>query len=213
MKKMNFKNKFSGIALLIVIMLLFSCNKENITPVTEVNSYEATGLETAIKFTQPVQLEGFTRFEVYLVGEHRYLFTGDQVFLNCLAWLSPTGKNTCELYFEEYLGEPSPATLYRQTTIEGHISSSGQLKFLWEDQIHTVLEHTGIDVHGPGVNADDMVYKGYYDGVSLYVEQHLIGQQIQPATFDMYWKDPSDPTVLFKGPIQLKFSIELTVVN
>jgi hypothetical protein len=42
---------------------------------------------------------------------------------------------------------------------------------------------------------------------------NLTGLQTQPAQFPFFWKDPDDPTVLFKGPLKLNFMFELEVVD
>lgn len=160
---------------------------------------------------ETIELEGYTRFGVYSIGEHRVLLDPADWFLYCKAIITVTGKHTFDLYTEEYMNPDDEAPM-RVYYTSGRISSGGQLSFSLP-AIQDIEMHTGVTPHGRGVNQGNIIYKGSLDDGSLIAEADVIGLQTHPATFPMYWKDPMDPSVLFDGPISFTFSFELSVVD
>lgn len=212
MKNFDLVSKLTGFLLCTGIFLLSGCSKEDIGPVDQNNAPDIQDLKTAIEITAPVQLEGYTRFAIYSVNEHRYLTTGyDFNFCWCEAELIPVGKHDFILNTAEYfIGDPVP---FRTGSLEGHISSSGQIKYTWEGIVSDIQAHVGITPHGPGAHEGSIVYYGTFDGETLDAEMHLSGLQTQPAMYPFFWKNPDDPTELFQGPLKLNFMFQLEVVD
>ena len=71
----------------------------------------------------------------------------------------------------------------------------------------------GITAHGRGIVDGVTIYKGWFDGMSLYAYWELLGLQTSPAFIPWYQKDPSDPSVLFDGPISVYEDFCLEVVD
>ena len=212
MNKLSVKYRLSGLILLAVLIVILSCSKEDISPVMEEENGIAEGLKSAVELTAPVSLEGFTRFAIYSVNEHRYLTTGyDFNFCGCEAEMVPVGKHDFILNTAEYfIGDPVP---FRTGSLEGHISSSGQIKYTWEDVVPDIQAHVGITPHGPGAHEGSIVYYGTFDGETFNADMHVSGLQTQPAEFPFFWVNPDDPTELFQGPLKLTFMFQLEVVD
>lgn len=160
---------------------------------------------------ETIELEGYTRFGVYSIGEHRVLLDPADWYLYCKAIITVTGKHTFDLYTEEYMN-PDDVAPMRFYYISGRISSGGQLSFPIP-AIQDIVMHTGVTPHGRGVNQGNIIYKGSLNEGSLIAVAQVIGLQTHSATFPFYWKDPSDPSVLFDGPISFTLSFELSVVD
>ena len=83
----------------------------------------------------------------------------------------------------------------------------------WDDLLANLVPHVGVTPHGRGINDNTATYMGMLDGGMLHLACHVIGLQTEPAEYPFYWKDPNDPSVLFRGPIDLTFRFDLTAVE
>lgn len=145
----------------------------------------------------------------------------DQVFMDGAADVKATldiDGHKLILHTEEYFG----ALLFRAICFEGHISSSGQLKFQYPETwmefnfvtseleersgvIAQVMDHTGCELSGPGINKGTLVYKGSFDGETLLACTQFTGKQVD---------DPSMPDYIgIEGPAHIKFTFNLNVVQ
>ena len=161
-----------------------------------------------------LQLEGATRFVYFNIKEGIYYADGTDVFLPCEAELTFGEKQNFTLSTKEYFGEP----LYREVTINGKMTPSGQLKFNWPEtwlefgQVHDdvlgqMFEHTGMTFSGPGISKNTICFKGSFDGDSFLAEMRLIGKQEQLGTM------PFLPAELIEGPVLIKIIFDLKVVD
>lgn len=158
-----------------------------------------------------IHLEGFTRFAVYSVGEQKELLSPSDWYLYCSATLTYTSKRTFELVAAEYMNDGDIEPM-RTRYISGKIRKNGELWFDL-DGLDEVQLHTGVTAFGMKPNQIKVRYEGYLEDGSLYLVAYIMGRQTQPAEFPMYWKDPADPTILYKGPITFRFTYELDVVE
>ena len=120
-------------------------------------------------------------------------------------------KNTFELVASEYIN-PDDEEPMRTRYISGKIRSNGELWFDLEG-LDEVQLHTGVTAFGMKPNQIKVRYEGYLEDGSLHVVAYIMGHQTQPAEFPMYWKDPADPTILFRGPITFMLTYELNAVE
>lgn len=156
---------------------------------------------------ETLYFEGLHGFYAEAVAEHQILFEGDLVDKVAITRVD---KRTLSAVVEEYF----PTGEFLRTLIfEGTISEGGVVTLTNESALSDMMLHIGIIPHGPGVSHGYVTWKGFYDGVSLVAQMHGIGVQIQPATFPLYNKDPSDPSVLFTGPIEMILTMDLVRVE
>lgn len=141
-------------------------------------------------------LEGSTIFYLYAIEEELVLFDG---FLPCTAILTITGRDAFELDVTEYF----PDGTTRVSTKYGKITPGGRVSYTYFGEVDALLHHVGLTVHGRGVVDGNTIYKGWFDGESLYAYFEVLGHQTQPALMPFYNKVPDDPSVLFDGPISV----------
>lgn len=151
-------------------------------------------------------MEGHTNFYIYAIAEHLVLFDGKLV---CHAALTITGKDTFRMDTIEYF--PDGGT--RVAVKEGTITPAGRVSFDYEGEVEALQIHVGITAHGRGVVDGVAIYKGLFDGISLYASWELLGLQTTPALLPWYQKVPSDPSILFDGPISVYEDFNLEVVD
>lgn len=164
-----------------------------------------------------VNLEGFTRFDVYAMKEGKVITDGHvDNFLACTAELVFIDKKNFVLNTKESFILPDGSQmLIREISFDGKITPAGKVKFSWpetwvemgEEKTEVLAQmnlHMGYVFHGPGINKNTLNYKGSFDGNTFYADMHIIGFQEKPGMLPFYVE-------LVEGPISIDFSIELEV--
>lgn len=198
-------------SMMFLLLMAFGCSTENTDPVipSEDISPEATEDATAmishlrqVNQDGPIYLSGVQRYYTYAVKMKEVLQGGDgDPGVNCVAELKFLDGQNMQLALTEWPGEPWERT----SNFIGKMTPSGQVKFTFvEPGIIDVIEmHSGCEVYGgPGVNQNNLVYKGSFDGERLV------------ATAPFYTKCEvfpyPEPTPV-EGPVHWKWTIDLTV--
>lgn len=154
-------------------------------------------------------LDGYSGATIQAIAEGRMLWDGT---FYCEAWLTFTGDNSFELITAEHMPTPI-GEVVRVREAVGEITNGGIVTIEDQELLENLVPHVGVTAHGRGIQNGVATYMGYFDGQVLSYSAHVIGLQTQPAEYPFYWKNPDDPNVLFKGPIDLVFFANLTVVE
>ena len=151
-------------------------------------------------------LEGHTNTVVYSIGEHRLLKAGSPV---CMAVLTITSENTFVMETEQILANGS----HRFGIKYGTITPSGRISFDYPGEQEAIQVHVGVTAHGSGIVDGVTIYKGWFNEDTLYAYFEVQGLQTTWPTNNPYKKDPSDPTLLYEGPISVYEDFDLEVVD
>ena len=200
------------LSLIAITMLLAGCSEDaGLLPGAE-ESGEAL-LKGAKAFAATTMLEGTSSFYCYAPKLDRVFI---DVFVGMKATLEVDGHKLM-LHTEEYFG----TFLFRTISYEGHISSSGQVKFYYpetwmeandvgvlEQRSHVldqVMDHTGCELSGQGINKGTLAYMGSFDGETMVACTQFTGKQVAEPSMDQY--------AGIEGPAHLKFTFNLNVVQ
>jgi len=166
-----------------------------------------------------VNLDGFTRFAFYAKKVDLVITDGyTDNFLACTAELIFNDKQNFVLNTKESFILPDGGQmLIREVSFNGKMTPSGQFKFSWPetwiemgevktDILGQLREHTGYEIHGPGISNNTINYKGSFDDEKFYAEMHLIGLQEKPGTLPFFLE-------MVEGPVETKFIIDLKFSN
>jgi len=211
------------ISLVSALLLFFcACEKQDMETFSPPTPDGTDALKSgASTIETPLELSGVMHFYVYAVKEDHLVVDSK---LPMTATLTHEGGQNYLLVTTETTPGP-PHITYREMEIDVKITPGGQVKFSWPDEwmeidiiskppvltpfLHTdmaeqVKEHTGYDLHGPGINKGTLDYKGFFDGEEFFAKWHWAGKQLVPGTFGSY-------IAMVDGLIKLEFSFELTV--
>lgn len=220
MKTFNHYSKAHGLltkVLFLLLVFVVSCTKEYMAH--EEYSYDQEDMQfKSLTINEgTVNLDGYTRFDVYANKEGIVITDGHvDNFLACTAELVFKDQQNFVLNTKESFIMPDGSQmLIREISFDGKITPSGQLKFSWPEtwvqmgEIETgVLDqmnlHMGYLFNGPGINNNTLNYKGSFDGNNFYADMHIVGFQEKPGILPFY-------VDMVEGPISVKFSIELEV--
>ncbi|MGW8316792.1 MAG: hypothetical protein ACWGNV_14410, partial [Bacteroidales bacterium] len=209
--------------------LAFSCSKEEtLLPAGD----ELTDvLKKATVIDDEIYLCGSMLFDVVAPKEkeNKVIISSDWMFLDMYAKLSPDPENKGHytLLTREWM--PGPGGFeFRVVEYDARITPGGAVQFFWpgtdkwwefmgvpfENCVEQVIAHTGVDVHGPGINKGTIMFEGYLKNSKFHASTHLSGLQLYVPLMDAYWngKDPAvDPLPFIEGPVQLNFTMEMEV--
>jgi len=194
-----------------ILLMLFalSCNQQDVEPVT-VDDVMAMDAEQSLELTAkiahlrqiskdgPIYFSGFQNYYTYAVKSKEVLQDGD---VDCIAMLDFLEGQNIQLTLSEWPGTP----FERTSTLIGKMTPSGQVKlsFLESGIIDIIEMHSGCDVYGgPGVNQNNLVYQGSFDGDRLL------------AVAPFYTKCEVFPYPIptpVEGPVHWKWTIDVTV--
>jgi len=221
MNQFNHYSKAQGLLFKVLFLVIFfsvSCTKEYISPELNQGNMDDMQFKSLTITEGTVNLEGFTRFDVYAIKEHKVITDGHvDNFLACTAELIFSDKKSFVLKTKEFFILPDGSQmLIRQISFDGKITPGGQIKFSWPetwldengDEASDVLSvmnlHMGYVFRGPGINKNTLNYEGTYDGNTFYADMHVTGFQEKPGILPFYLE-------VVDGPISVDFSIELEV--
>ena len=210
-KSLSKKAALIKICSFVLFMLLaFNCSEpiDNLVVIPDENVDVA--LKSAVKVTEPINLEGFSLFFVYAKMEKKLIV--DQALVAKATFTHVDGQNYL-LETQEWFGD----LFFREITFEVKMTPSGVLEFSWPDTwlefgmevgdvIAVFTEHTGYKASGPGVQQGTIIYKGTFDGENFNASIHLTAKQFMPGTLPAYQE-------MVDGPIQLIFSFDLHKTN
>ena len=213
--------KLSSLIFLLSLMLFFTCDMQRVEPESIFQDGPVTMKSKASNIDVPLELTGVMHFYVYAIKEDHLVVDSK---LPMIATLTHIAGQNYLLETKETMPVP-PFLPYREMSIEVKITSGGQVKFSWPEEwleidiiskppvltlfphynmAEQVKEHTGYDIHGPGINKGTLDYKGSFDGEDFFAKWHWTGKQLVSGTFTPY-------IPMVDGTIKLEFSIELSV--
>ena len=195
--------------------LFFTCDMQQVEPESILHDGPYTMKSKVSISDVPLNLTGHQRFYAYAIKADNLVVDSKLPMTATLRHIE--GQNYL-LETKEFTppASPSPGILYRTMSIEVKITPSGRVMFSWPDEWQElpgahpdgmaaqVAEHTGYDLHGPGINKGTLDYKGSFDGEDFFAKWHWTGKQLEPGTFGPYVN-------LVDGIIKLEFSIDLIV--
>jgi len=155
-------------------------------------------------------LDGYSGATIQAVAEGLMLWDGT---FYCEGWLTRTGPNSFHITTAEHMPTPTGEIVIRYQENDGRITNGGVVTIEDPVLLENLVPHVGVAAHGRGIQDGVATYMGYFDGQVLSYLAHVIGLQVEPAEYPFYWKDPTDPSVLFTGPIDMVFFVNLTVVE
>jgi hypothetical protein len=221
--------KVLPLVLLLVASMAFvllGCSDNSTSPVGPASQPNLSSPSTDVlsKAKGSIKLEGFSRFDIYALQEHRVIMDGKEWNLPCTAELTITDKHDLVLHTKEY-ADPEYTALFREITFKGKMATSGQLEFTWPETwlevtdwntmvlethsnvIAQMKDHMGYNLFGPFVNKNTLLYIGKFRDNKFSAAFHLIGFYREPGTMG----PPYD--VVVKGPISVSFSFDLRQSN
>jgi hypothetical protein len=204
--------------------VLLGCSDNSTSPVGPASQPNLTSPSSDVlsKADGSIKLEGFTRFDIYALQEHRVIMDGGEWNLPCTAELTFTDKHNFVLHSKEY-ANPDYTGLFREIFFEGKMTPGGLLEFAWpktwlevqdwesmvlvqhSNVIAQMKDHMGYDLYGPGVHKNTVIYVGDFRNNKFAAAFHLVGFYREPGSMGA----PYD--VVVKGPISVSFSFDLRV--
>jgi len=187
-------------SLMLLLLLAMGCSLQDEEPLKIADeSSDAVTAKIAhlrqVAQDGPVYLSGVQNYYTYAVKTKEVLQDGD---MNCNAILEFLDGHEIQITLDE--GRPEgPSVLL------GTMTPSGQVKFTFRDPgiIDIIQMHSGCEVYGgPGVNQNNLVYHGTFDGEELV------------AAAPFYTKCevfPWPELIPVEGPVHWKWTIVMTV--
>jgi len=190
------------ISFVSALLLFFcACEKQDMETLSPQTQDESDALKSGASIIEtPLELSGFMHFYVYAVKEDHLVVDSK---LPMVATLTHKKGHDYLLVTSETIPAP-PYFTYRKMEIDLISVPPVLTPFLHTNMAEQVKEHTGYDLHGPGINKGTLDYKGSFDGESFFAKWHWAGKQLVPGTFGPY-------IAMVDGLIKLEFSFELTV--